>query len=236
MTMESENSSGNSNALRRNGNKIYYSVKNGMPEMEKRLRLLNAIDLYRQAIECAENRDEKSAALKNMGIANVKLGTELDQKIEFVDIKYFLKEGIACFSEGYMNGKSVKPVEWQDNIIKRTREVLDYIEDKVADLPIQQKISVLEECTYATTIDSVRGEYCMKLADMMYYEALPHLKDKNYKKILERLRDCHRPIEEASNCMQSDENHCSEIRVRREEIMYLTCRGEFLQALSIGKL
>ena len=239
--MESNNYAVICKSLGDRGNKIFKSARDDLPPILVVSRLEEAIRKYRQALLWATNSNDKASLLKNIGVASIKLALKsiiasnnLSINHDFLHVKYYLKDGIGYLSQGYLHGKSLKSTEWKTTILDRLFCLLEEIQDLVAELSFQRKILLIEECAYALTIDHVRARYFLRLAEIIFYEAHFQFYQRNIRKMMVEVRNCYCPVEEASKFEKDDKELNANIRVLREGLRVLTCKGEAWQALDIG--
>ena len=225
-----------SEQLRNEGNKILSSISDGLPPVIQVSRLEKAITTYRNALEKATSQSDRASALKNIGVASMKVAKVLSIKHEFLRVRYYLKETMESYSNSYYNGQSVKSIEWLIDIEEKMCTSFDAIEEIVEGVPFDKKMIIMEECAYSANIESVRAKFCLRIAQLFYHQALFQLNVKNHVGALTSSNDCYRPMEEASRYGKYDEYICSEIRILKEDLLFLTCRGESLQALSTGMI
>lgn len=223
-----------SKILREEGNRFYFSVKDGVAPVLKRSFLEKALYKYNQAVNAAKENDEKASALKNAAFASSKLAMLVVLDQEFQLLTYYLRNTSKYFSQSWIYGESIKTPQWKEALISSVQAQFVAIEDMAANLSFGKKLSMMEAYVYSLDIDPVRAELCVKIAELCFHESVYRIDEKDFKACLGRLYDSNRPIEEALKCKSKDSTASTDIAVIKEDVKYHLCRAESMQALHIG--
>ena len=223
--------------FREEGNKIFISITDALSPSIRLSRLEKALEKYNQAFIAAENLDQKASAAKNVGTVNARIAFLLDANTEFERVKKCLSDAIRSFSVACTDGKKVKSLEWKSNILKMFRTCLDDVENLAQTLPFQKKISLLQDCADSISIDSIRAEYYLKIAALIFQDSINLLDEKRNEEALTTSYECDRPLEEAAKIHAKTTNNpelTSEINILREDLRFHKCRAESRHAVTIG--
>ena len=227
-----------SEQLRQKGNNIYRSVNDGLAPVLKKSRLVAAIAKYNEAHSHAQNAEEKASALKNVAKASFKLVSFLPVQTEHEIqlVRYHAKNAIDSYSQSYLLGQTVKPNTWLQDLVACLQDCWVDLIDIAESIPFQRRVSLLEECVYSVGIESLRGEYCLQIAEIMFHESVNKLNEKDFRQSLSIIHNCYRPVEEAAKSKRHTPAIMSDVNVMREDLRFHTCTVESLQAISIGNV
>ncbi|XP_065053598.1 uncharacterized protein LOC135682566 [Rhopilema esculentum] len=225
-----------SEQLRQKGNNIYRSITDGLAPVLKKSRLVAALAKYNEAHSHAQNAEEKASASKNIAKASFKLVSFLpvqtEHEIELV--RYHAKNAIDSYSQSYVLGQTVKPSTWLQDLVACLQDCWVDLIDIAESIPFQRRVSLLEECVYSVGIESLRGQYWLQIAEIMFHESVHKLNEKDFRQSLSIIHSCYRPVEEAVKSKRHNPAIMSDVNVMREDLRFHICTVESLQAMSIG--
>ena len=223
-----------SKALREEGNKVFSSVDQNLAPVLRRFRFEQALQKYNQALNAAQNVDERVSADKNVAVVNSKLAKLVDPMRELQLLIYYLKNASEHFSKSYNLSDGVKSNEWKRQLLSSIFAFLEGIDDIASTLSFQKKMSLFEASVYSFEITSVRAEFCFRIAEMYFHESVYRVEAKDFRSCLSRLGDCYRPIAEIEKIDSCDPALQIKVETLKTDVRYQTCWAESLQAIHVG--
>ena len=220
--------------LRDEGNKLLSSVDENLAPVLRRSRFEQVLLKYNKALNAAQNMDEKLSAMKNIAVVSAKMAKLIDPNKDLNLLLHYLKDASENYSQSFNSAEGVKSNDWKMQLLTSLYHHLEGIDDLTEGLTFQKKMSIMETSVYSLTIDSVRGEYCFKMAEMYFHESILRLDGDSFKDSLARLGDCYRPLEEIERIKSCDAALLLKVSTLKEDLKYQTFRSESLQALRIG--
>ena len=224
-----------SKSLREEGNALFVSVNEKLAPVLRKSRFEGALYKYNQALSAAQEVDDKVSALKNIAVVSSKIVKLIDTEKELRLFIYYCKNVSENFSKCLNLAESVKSDDWKEQILTSLRCFLEDIYECSESMTFSKRLSVMEATIYSLEINSLRAEFCFKIAEMCFHASVVILNENDFKNSLARLSDCHRPIEELRRSSDCDASLLLYTDTLTEDIRYHKCRVESLQALSIGK-
>ncbi|KAK3084872.1 hypothetical protein FSP39_020577 [Pinctada imbricata] len=221
---------------REQGNAIYITAKDGLPPVIKKDRLRNAANYYYKAFNSSDTEDEKVSAAKNLGMVSWKTAKVDEATTERITIMiHMYKEAFKYFSFAYYHSESVKPQEWQDNLLSSARSCWE--EAKVGRITNQDthvRASAYLEIVDSLEFDEMKAECYIELATCHFHAGISSLQNGDFKGGLCELRECYMPVNEAKRYGTDRVTIQAEIRILEEDIFMHQCMAESMQARHIG--
>ena len=201
-----------------------------------------ALSLYYQAKDKAENRKDECSAAKNIGKAAWRIAGVLRDKNDTPEtIIFYLHEAIKGLCVAYNHSEDCKDAEWRADVFETLSVCLQQVSE-VADTfgSRDQKIAQLEKLCSVNTVVQAAGDIQLALATLYFHDGTTSLQNGDYKKCLGRMKDCYRPIEEVKrlgfytgvSCATSE--LLTEARVLEQDVFYHSCSASSIQARSQG--
>ncbi|XP_033761915.1 uncharacterized protein LOC117343593 [Pecten maximus] len=222
--------------LRKEGNDVYTSVRDGLCVSIKFSRFSSAADSYRRAFDAAKGDEESVPAAKNAAMTFWRIAeteTEMDTKPDRVARNY--KEAFKYFSYAYRHGISCKPSDWITKLLSSIDECwseFSFFMNEHASLEdrIDHYYNVLE----TVEIDYIRGNFYLNLARFHFRSGVTAIQNGRYQRGLSEMRNCSMPIHEARKHCLDVNNVGLECNILEDDVIMHQCTADAMQAIDVG--
>lgn len=199
-------------------------------------RLRESINFYQKAYDSAENDEEFASSAKNLGTANMRLGTlyTLDCSIRS-EAPFYLKEGTSYLEKGRLYGIRCMDSKWNKDIETALKNCISYVIDIHKNEPYKKRVALCEGCLNVLSDSNIKAEFYIQIAHLVFKGGIVALQANNYKHALSDFKDCYRPIEEARRLASTDMYDLqNEANVLTEDCFLHMCTAESIQAREIS--
>ncbi|CAG0896400.1 unnamed protein product [Darwinula stevensoni] len=228
---------GSSEELRKQGNRLYFSVETPPESEADRARLEDAIKLYNRALSAARGLQDYLSALKNLGMAHLKISAypSLSSKM----VIYHLEQSAFPFAKALDATEGQPASAWVADLKSRVQEATTSSLGTIRDLEDyrDKETALLRLCEVVH-----RGQKSIVFFEMgnLYYGVGVVARDaRDFKKCLSAFEDCRFPYAEAlrylPHAFSNDDKLNSEIE---EQMMTLDVNlsiAQAMQAIYIGE-
>ena len=226
-----------SEELRLEGNKHYAKASSNFSPAVRKERLSKALNLYHCALKESTKQPEKCSAAKNIAIASWNMAQILHERHESIQLRHMhYRNAILNFNTAHNFG-SCKSGLWLDSL---TQSLYGCIQDAINDITIgdelifSKKVLRIEDFIKNVTIDFIKAEFYLELANVIFREGVSALQKGDNKAFLNHMRETYTPVEEARRWGKDQEHIQAEVRVLEQDIFIHTCVAESAQARNIG--
>ncbi|XP_060065099.1 uncharacterized protein LOC132545430 [Ylistrum balloti] len=222
--------------LRKEGNNVYTSVREGLCNSIRFQRFNKAAECYRRAFQAAEEKAEMISAAKNLAMASWRLAkVEIELSMKAANTTRYYKEAFKHFSYTYLNGISCYTLDWTAKLCASINDCWQDFSCLMNDhFDLEARIDQYYLVLEAVEIDYVRGNFYLNLARFYFRNGVTAIENKNYQRGLSEMRNCSMPIHEARKYCLDKKNVGKECGILEDDVIMHECTADAMQAIAIG--
>ena len=216
------------------GNKLYLSCIEGVPDTLWASRLKGAISFYHEAMKFVNDRDQKSSLSKNLAMAHQKILAkikEMDEKI------YYLTEALKFFQQSVLLAEK-KSLDWVEHLASNAFQSLTEGITLLENLCREKRIMLFHKLRqYTAQFPECELTLCYKISELSFLHAVELTESNSYLKALSFLEDSNQSLVIAKSlATKLKKGELIDDIIDLEERKYIhLCRVEAFKELQIAR-